>query len=695
MRFSPSRSPLNNTLPITLLIASSVALIGSSSAQLSTPVDMTTQPVEMEAVTPQLETDPTIKQPVQARAVVVDIVSDTLDYEDATGLYVATGDVKVLVSEQNTELTANKVTYDPEQELVVAEGDVVISDGPEKVYGTYAKIDLTRESALINDPITVLDQVRVKAREGFKDGKFTRLMDGKLILPPPTQVASKQSDNFGDNLNLDLSELAVANPFRESATTPEENTSALNSNNPNQYGNSKVLEELDMRWDEPSKRTGFMSKLKFHAKEVDVVRHGNYDDINLKSPSLRYRNLTLGRLPQADFARTTEWEDIEYLGPDIGVDPDNGGFYAGPGFDFNVGDSGFVKFSPYLSYGTGRRQARRGQDVESVSGFGAGALLNYMSHKTNATAGYNVAVGTPTAIIRRKIGDGSTTLMAAANEDYTNGLFGWERPTYVGQVVDKRAFFQEAPVNVRTFASAGVAHDNFFPTLDDDFFVEQPNSEPITAGRVQLQAQFATTNPLLSIGDERNSAKLGLVGQVGLSGYSTGDYYSVFRGGPQLRVKLFDRFTSQTQYFNAYDFGDSPFVFDTYYGGRNNVLTTNQIKINKYISVGMQSNISVNSDNARGDMLLGNQLFMLVGPDDVKFNIAYDVIRQRSFFGISFLPGKDRKTLFYDRMNIQDEIDYQGPPPLTPAIPAAAQGTAMDMAGNVRDVGMMNGNRAQ
>lgn len=643
---------------------------------------------------PSLEADPNVQAPVQARAVVVDIVSDTLDYDETTGLYVATGDVKVIVSEQNTELTAKKITYDPDKELVVAEGDVVITDGPEKVYGTYAKIDLTRESALINDPITVLDQIRVKAREGFKDGKFTRLVDGKLVIPGQARVA-QQTDNFNDDLNLPLSKLAVHDPFRDTSTADDVNPAATaNANNTQQYGNSRVIDELDMRWDEPETNGSFfMRQLKFHAKEVDVVRHETYDDINLKWPSLRYGKFKLATLPQMDFARTVKWDDLEYLGPDIGVDPDNGGFYAGPGFDFNVGE-GFVRFSPYLSYGTGRRRSRRGQDIEDVSGFGGGAMVHYLSHKTNARAGYNFLIGTPTGIVERKIHDGSTKIMAAANEDYNQGLFGWERPRYVGQIVDRRQWGEIGNFGLRTFASAGVAHDEFFPTNDDDFFVEQPDGDPITAGRVQLQAQMGSTTPLISIGDERNHARIGVVGQLGLSGYTTGDFYSVMRAGPQVRLRLFDRFISRTQYWNAFDFGDSPFVFDTYYGGRNNVVTTNQVRLNKFVSVGMHTNLALNSDNARSDMLIGNQLFVLFGPDDVKFNIAYDVVRQRSFFGINFMPGKSRKTLFYDRMNIQDEIDYKGPPPLTPAMPVAGQSTATDLAGNVRDIGMMNGNKA-
>ncbi len=694
-----SRFSLSPVLFASLLAGSmAVALTSTAAAQLSLPVE-TMAPATQG--TPTLEPDASVQAPVQAKAVVVDIVSNELDYDDKTGLYTASGDVKVVVSEQNTELLADKISYDPVRELVVAEGNVVISDGPEKVYGTYAKIDLTRNSALINDPITVLDQVRIKAREGFKDGKFTKLVDGKLVIPGQTQAALKQ-DDFSDLIPDDLSKLATSDPFitnrnsgtADEATDPTANTKsaqAVNANNPNTYGNAKVLDELDMRWDAPAENPSYLDrKLRWHAKEVDVVRHGDWDDINVKWPSLKFGGMTIARMPQMDFAQDGLSEDIEYLGPDIGIDPDHGGFYAGPGLDFRAGD-GFVRFSPYISMGAGRRRSRSGQDLESVSGFGGGAMVHYMSHKTNASAGYNFLVGTPTILVNRKIGDGKTRLILSANEDYDHGMFGWERPRYGGQLTDTRMLARKGGFALRSFFSAGAMHDEFFPTNNADFFVERPSKKPVTAGRAQAQFQLSS-RPLLDIGDRKNNLKVAVRAQAGLSAYSTGDFYSVVRGGPQVRLRLFNRFSSINQYYYAATNGDSPFVFDTYFAGRNSVQTTNQVYINKFLTMGMRTQISVNKDNARNDMLLGNQIFVLFGPEDVKFNLAYDVVRQRSFFGINFMPGKKRKTLYYDEMNIQDAVDYDGPPPLTPAV--SPTGVATDAFGNVKDVGMMNGNKA-
>ena len=51
---------------------------------------------------------------------------------------------------------------------------------------------------------------------------------------------------------------------------------------------------------------------------------------------------------------------MEYLGPDIGWDPDYGGLYLGPGWDFKAGHRGSVRISPLLTYGGGGRRTRGG-----------------------------------------------------------------------------------------------------------------------------------------------------------------------------------------------------------------------------------------------------------------------------------------------------------------------------------------------
>ncbi|MDH4379064.1 MAG: hypothetical protein QE263_04065 [Vampirovibrionales bacterium] len=667
----------------------------STSAQDAFPLDA--NPSQLPALNTNYNTAMEAEPAVKAKAVVVDILSDTLDYDTAKNAYTATGNVKVVVSEQNTELWGDKVLYDPTQEIMTAFGNVVINNKGQKVYGTYAKIDLTRQSALINDPITALGEVRIKARQAFVDGKVSRLFNGKLVVLPKFQPADPSTLVWAGESDADISKLAIQQPL----TGPNQKNSlptGPGTVDTSKYPNTLVPQDLDMSWD--GTHAGFSSAMQYYTKQVDVIRgEDGYDEINAISPVLKYKNFPLARLPQMDFANVGPAKELEYLGPDIGVDPDFGGFYYGPGWDFRLGD-GFLRTSPFVSFGVGQRRRRSGQDIEDISGLGGGLMTHYLSSKTNIAAGYNVLVGSPSLVIDRKMfGDDKTRLLLSANDDYTRGFFGFERPRYSAQLTDRRPHFEDKLLSKNvafiTYGTIGGAYDEFFPTNQNEYFIEKPKVKPVWAGRGQVQFSLRNVEPLLSIGTEKNRAELGWEFQGSNSVYSTGDFYGIMRAGPRARVRLFnDRFSSINRYFYGVELGDSPFVFDRYIAGRNSVQTDNMVFINKYLSLGMRTQFSLASDNARSDLVTSNFMYALFGPEDVKFNIAYDVIRQRSFFGINIMQGKAHKTLHYERMDIYQPQDYDGPPAMTSAAPAMAN-PATDMFGNVNDVGMMNGNAAR
>ncbi|MFN8614791.1 MAG: hypothetical protein U0003_02630 [Vampirovibrionales bacterium] len=708
--FQP-KSLLINAGVLSVWLSATVLVSGAYSADEALPVEALLQQASPQVINQSLQgvdnglmPSVTVASPVKAKAVAVDIVSNTLDYDTAANLYTATGQVKVVVSEQNTELWGDKVVYDPGREVMTAFGNVVINNKGQKVYGTYAKIDLTRQSALINDPITALDEVRIKARQAFVDGKVSRMFNGKLVVVPKAQpTATALVTPWAGESDPDLSQLAITDPLRPLPSKKPASTASAPVD-PSRYPNTLVPQDLDMSWDQD--HAGVSNNMQYYAKHVDVIRgEDGYDEINAISPVLKYKNYPIARLNQMDFAHVGPTADLEYLGPDIGVDPDYGGFYVGPGWDFRLG-KGFLRTSPFLILGVGQRRRRSGQDIDDVSGVGGGLMTHYLSNRMNISAGYNVLVGTPTLLLNRKMfGDGKTRLLLTANEDYTMGFFGFERPRYSAQLTDRRFWADEAlrskNIRLETYATAGVAHDEFFPTNQEDYFIEKPDKKPVTAGRFQLQTQLRNARPVWSVGrNDGDHLQLGWQVQGSMSGYTTGDYYGLLRFGPTARINLFNnRFTSINRYFYSLNSGETPFVFDGYTAGRNSLLTRNQFQINKFLAVGMRTQFSLNSDNARGDMITGNQLYVLFGPEDVKFNLAYDHIRQRTFFGINLMQGKAHKTLHYERMDVYQPQDYDGAPPQTtsaaPPPPATMAHPATDIFGNVQDVGLMNGSASR
>lgn len=639
---------------------------------------------------PKASSSATGDEAVKAKAVVVDVNSKSLTYDQDRDVYIATGAVHVVISEQNSELFADQLIYDQNQSLLIAEGHVVIHKNGEKTVGTYAKIDLTRQSALINDIATTVDQVRIKAQQAMVANEYQVFENGRLILTKSMLASAmgkkpekkeldpktgKQQKASGKGTKLKPGEKeqgktaakkqnaqATQSANADSAYDPFaiSSLSSLSKIDPlaSSIDNENKLEET-VSLENQGKDDWENEFLHIKAKEINVYRwEDGYAKVDIKKPSLYAGRFKVATLSNAQFSQDPFSEEVEYLGPDIGYDPDYGGAYYGPGWDFRLGN-GSLRFSPFASYGGGGRRQRgqqRQRNGQGQVGPGIGGIVHYRGDNTRVDLAYNTNVGQPVLYAERSLWDKKTRLIGSINEDYVNGFMGFERPGFGVMLADARRIKEWGNWRLDTFSSAGVFKDDFFPNNNTADFIDYDTSgDPTTAGRIQFQAQLANSKPLFQVG---NWLSGGFRAQVAGAGYTTGDMIGIIRGGPTLSMRYKDRWRTSLRYFLAQTAGESPFFFDQYYYGRQQLGVTNQIKVNDYLTLGLNSQMSLQRDNATNALFTGNQFFMLVGPKAVKFNIAYDVVRQRSYFGLTFMPGKNGKPVDYDTLRVFSPDDY-------------------------------------
>lgn len=614
---------------------------------------------------------PAQQAPIKAKAVVVDINSKTLNYDRERDVYVATGAVHVVISEQNSELFADQIVYDQNQNLLIADGHVTIYKNGQKTLGTYAKIDLTRQSALVNDINTVVDKVRIKAQQSMLSSANNMIFEnGRLIIDP--QMMAAAMGKGGDATPRKTAKITKeGKPNKEDKQAEKlakkqanQKATVSDPNDPNKVDDLASLAEsgkalapqetVDLSTSASQEDDPGLFHLK--AKQIDIYRwKDGYSKIDMKKPAIYMGKFKVATLSNGQFSSDPNTNEIDYLGPDVGYDPDLGGLYYGPGYDFRLGN-GSVRFSPLISYGGGGRRMRGGQQLEQVgNGPGIGGIIHYRGDDTMADLSYNSRIGQPNFYGEKKLFDGKTKFRMSANEDYNNGFMGFERPRYGMMLSDTRKIAQWGNVRLDTFSSLGAFKDEYFPTNQNDFFVETPESKPRIAGRVQFQAQLMNEKPILRVG---NVLSFGFRAQIAGAGYSTGDMIGIIRGGPNMNVRLGNRFQTGLQYYFAQTAGETPFVFDTYYQGRSQVGWVNSLRVNDYLTVGTRSQISTQRDNAKNALFTGNQIFVLTGPKHFKFNLAYDVIRQRSYFGVSYLPGKNTKPIDFDTMRVFSPDQY-------------------------------------
>ncbi len=603
---------------------------------------------------------PPVTEPIKARAVMVDINSNTLNYDKDHDVYVATGSVHMVISEQNSELYADKLTYDQNQDLVIAEGSVTIIKDGQKTHGSYAKIDLGRKSALINDYLTSVEKVRIKAKNAFVNAKFVQYENGRIIITPDMLTELAGGKGTKKLIKGDKQKPGSNNAASEKMRSPsDEDITQLASMSRELELNDEDLTapKVDANTDADGvKKSNFALKM----KQIDVYRtESGYNRVVGRSPSLYFKGRKIAGLHSTEFSMDEPSGTMEYLGPDIGYDPDYGGMYFGPGWDFRAGEHGSIRVSPLVSFGGGGRRSRGGARFEDKGvGPGAGAVLHYRDPKTFLDVAYNTRVGQPVLLGERKLLDGKTRLRLSANEDYTNGFLGYERPGYGLSVYDHRDLKEFDKFRLSSYSSAGWYKDEFFPTFDEEFFVKAKEDKPGMAGRAQVQLELRNTKPLLRVGKFMD---FGLRANIAASGYTTGDFIGLIRGGPTMNLHVGDRFGSTLQYFIAATAGDTPFVFDSYYRGRQNLIWNNSVRINNHLTMGMRSDMNLMRDNDKNALFTGNQLYMLVGPKNVKLNLAYDVIRKRSYFGVNFFPSGGSRALDFEKMRIFQPETYSSP----------------------------------
>lgn len=622
---------------------------------VTTPPTAKNIPVANEALTPQRNT---IETPAAEK--IVDITSDKLVYDDKTGAYVATGNVSVVISEENTQLKALKMTYLPDKQLLIAEQNVeMIKDG-QPTYGEFARIDLSRQCALIDKPNAKLGVVRMTGNIGLVSKDYIEFHQGKLIIN-----RSALSNGLGRGGNRRTVSYVGGDPARGVVLRSGFVPHLLNTKKVYEFVDddskldAKVLETQTLikayaNYDkllDPAADALVRDddNFKLKVKQIEIIQHADqYQTIDLKRPQVSYKNKKLFTLPGIDLGQDQTTSRIDYLGPDFGYNRDLGGSYLSPGFDFKVG-KGALKLSPMITYGDSLKRHSNSLDTKQGA-IGAGILGMYNSQNLSLLAGrtssnnYNVFRG------KYKLPFAGISLLASQNTiSGTNYLIS-ERPSYSIQAQQTKRFGQGKLFGGLMTNGVGVFKDDFFPFNSQVRFINPPRpNDPYTAGRLMTQVTIRNQRPLLRIG---NFAEIGAAAQFSNAFYTTGDNLTVLRGGPTLNFFYKNIFMSQTDYSIGHVGGNSPFVFDSFFLGKQTVTTNNALRLGPYVMLGARQVFNIQKENTNERSVVGNMVYATVGPKHFKFTLGYDALYKITYWGVSFYPSTGETEIAYDKARI-------------------------------------------
>ena len=520
---------------------------------------------------------------------------DNMDYDTETYCMVATGNVNVEFVKQETVIKADKITYDRMNNTIKAEGNVHILKNGQTINGDYIFVDMNEENALIENPVTQTANIEIKAKKGYVYGDKIVQEHGSITVDESFPINFRSS---------------MAGPNISKMIVPKDQTMSA-----------------DME----------KGIIRLEAKELKITQDGNLETIALRHGTLFKGKRKLLKVPAIkvytnknnDFAESNSWE----LGSLRGL-----GMYIGPGFVFTSPHGAVLKAIPILNYN---------------HRIGVGGIGRYQS-ATNRT---QVAYGTAKSkfLIRGKQKLDDNLYLQYGMNDYMNEWFlGRRRPKYGLDLVYEKAY------GSKDFLIKG--HDSqfahrldfgYYHDIDEDKNFNRLHGAQIGTLRVRYMAQ-ADQNIFNYINEEQQkSVQFDISSQLSAALYGTGDTQVIGRIGPRLHTQ-YRRWMQDIGYFQSVYDDNSPLpVFDAYRYGKSNVYLREYLRLNRYVTVSWFGSINLSGDSPNGKPFQENSFYVSFGPEDFKFNLGYDFIRENTFFTVAVMMDAKGTKIDYDKLEIK------------------------------------------
>jgi len=343
---------------------------------------------------------------LQAGVTMIDLNSDKLDYFQENNQMVATGSARLNIKEQNSQLEADKITYDQDKQIVIAEGNVKITKEGRVINGEYAKIDLNKESALINDPRTEISKINIKAKTAD-------------VYPNSLIIKNGRASINNKDLKLQLS----SNEFSPRELRDFKNTDSgpIDESKPPRY--------------------------KITCKEITINNKGDSSIISIKNATIRVGKIKVASIPNLEISTDNEITRIETMLPEAGYTQDLGGYF-GPSHVFNIANGSTLKVSPLLMF-----------DNKGGSKIGFGGMARFTSLSNKTEVGYGTVKDKLVVRGEQKLFTPYTKFYYGSNAFIDDGLYGDKKARYLAEIVDERKLGSAMNFDLFTRASAGYAED--------------------------------------------------------------------------------------------------------------------------------------------------------------------------------------------------------------------------------------------
>ena len=339
----------------------------------------------------------------------VNIYCDNMEYLQDKKEIVGTGNAKVIITENNSTMTADKIVYNHDLNYIEGIDNVRIVRDGKVMDGDYTKIDLNYGNAMMDNPLIDDYLVRVSAKSGLLTADTLEAYDGIASVKEDMEArvySAQHAAFFQMEINQDLYRKFYPKEYRNRGT-----------------------------------------KYHIKTKELFVNSSDGHDVLTFKNSDIYFGKLLLMKGANMTLSTDKEQSFVETTIPEIGS-MRYVGMYLGPGFVFNTPMSSTLKLAPIVT--------KDGPD------FGVGILARFR-HKRNVTqAIYSSAANQLVLRGRQQFGD-SDFFLEYAHMSYINDWFlGANISKYLVQLAyQKQYLYPELGMSISHRATAGYLTDEY------------------------------------------------------------------------------------------------------------------------------------------------------------------------------------------------------------------------------------------
>lgn len=414
--------------------------IQSNDPEKELDVEVEIEPTEDEKVKnkEKKEDGKTGEKPLAAKAVVVNVESEKLDYNQENDTFTATGNAKVIVDGQEAELTADKVIYYQKDEYITAEGNLQIIKDGKIIKGDFARVNLSSESALVTNPNTIISNVKMTAKEANLYPELIELEDGSANLQQ-------------GNLDLSLS----AGVYR-----PEEIKESI-------PGYGTVI---------PSDPQNKKPHFRIVAKEIELDRAKKVNNLIVKNASVYIGKFKIATMPRLTLTVGEQAKIVEAMLPEVGFNKNIAGIYFGPSLTLDLPRNSLLRISPIFA-AAGRKHV-----------VGGGGIARFRTSTNTTDVAYTSTADRLVLKGEQRLYKDTTKINYLINEYPDKGFMGtgFYRPLYLAELVDERKVAEVLNHDISTRISGGIARDVNYG---------------IATPRVQFQGNIISNKPILHLKD--------------------------------------------------------------------------------------------------------------------------------------------------------------------------------------------------